>query len=158
MVSGPVVGIDLGTTNSVVASVDDDGRVVILPSAVGGEITPSVVYFEPDGTAVVGEEALQATAVDPENGVQLIKRNMGTEFPLTIRGQDHTPESISALILRQLAAAAAVRRAARSAPSSPSRPTSAWPNGRPPTRPASSPGWTCSGCLTNRWPRPLTTA
>ena len=104
--SGPVVGIDLGTTNSVVASVDDDGRVVILPSAVGGEITPSVAYFEPDGAVVIGEEALQATAVDPENGVQLIKRNMGTAFPLTIRGQDHTPESISALILRQLAAAA----------------------------------------------------
>jgi molecular chaperone DnaK len=104
---GPhVVGIDLGTTNSVVASVDDDGAVVVLPNANGGEITPSVVYFEPDGTAVVGEEAVQATAVDPENGVPLIKRAMGTEFPLRIRGQDHTPESVSALILRQLITAA----------------------------------------------------
>lgn len=101
-----VVGIDLGTTNSVVASVDDDGTVVVLPNASGGEITPSVVYFEPDGTAVVGEEAVQATAVDPENGVQLIKRAMGTEFPLRIRGQQHSPESISALILRQLVTAA----------------------------------------------------
>ena len=101
-----VVGIDLGTTNSVVASVDDDGAVVVLPNANGGEITPSVVYFEPDGTAVVGEEAVQATAVDPENGVQLIKRAMGTEFPLLIRGQQHTPESVSALILRQLVTAA----------------------------------------------------
>ena len=101
-----VVGIDLGTTNSVVATVADDGTVTVLPNANGGEITPSVVYFEPDGTAVIGEEAVQATAVDPENGVQLIKRSMGTEFPLLIRGQQHTPESISALILRQLVAAA----------------------------------------------------
>jgi molecular chaperone DnaK (HSP70) len=104
--SGPVIGIDLGTTNSVVASVDHDGRIVILPNASGGEITPSVVYFEPHGGVVVGEEALQATAVDPENGVQLIKRNMGTECPIRVRGQDHTPESISALILRQLVSAA----------------------------------------------------
>ena len=101
-----VVGIDLGTTNSVVASVDDDGTVVVLPNANGGEITPSAVYFEPDGTAVVGEEAVQATAVDPENGVQLIKRAIGTEFPLRIGNQEHTPESVSALILRQLASAA----------------------------------------------------
>jgi len=101
-----VVGIDLGTTNSVVASVADDGTVVVLPNANGAEITPSVVYFDPDGTAVVGEEAVQAAAVDPENGVQLIKRAMGTEFPLLIRGQQHTPESVSALILRQLATAA----------------------------------------------------
>ena len=101
-----VVGIDLGTTNSVVASVDDDGTVVVLPNANGGEITPSAVYFEPDGTAVVGEEAVQATAVDPENGVQLIKRAIGTEFPLLIGGQEHTPESVSALILRQLVSAA----------------------------------------------------
>jgi molecular chaperone DnaK len=102
-----VVGIDLGTTNSVVASVDDEGNVVILTNASGREITPSVVYFEPDGAAVVGEEAAAATVIDPENGVQLIKRAMGTEFPLRIRGQQHTPESISALILRQIARAAA---------------------------------------------------
>jgi molecular chaperone DnaK (HSP70) len=101
-----VVGIDLGTTNSVVATVGDDGTVVVLPNADGGEITPSVVYFEPDGTAVVGAEAVQATAVDPENGVQLIKRAMGTEFPLLIRDEQHTPESVSALILRQLVTAA----------------------------------------------------
>lgn len=103
--SGPVVGIDLGTVNSVVTSVDNDGRVVVLPNSVGGEITPSAVYFEPDGAVIVGEEALRATVIDPANGVQLIKRNIGSEFPLTLRGQDHTPESISALILRQLVAA-----------------------------------------------------
>ncbi len=108
--SRPVVGIDLGTTNSVVATVDHDGKVVILRNAVGHELTPSAVYFEPDGGVVVGADALASAAMDPENGVQLIKRHMGTEFPLTIRGQDHTPESISALILRQLAAAASAGR------------------------------------------------
>jgi molecular chaperone DnaK (HSP70) len=102
----PVLGIDLGTTNSVVASLDDQGTVVILRNAAGSEITPSVVYFEQDAGVVVGEEALQATAIDPDNGVRLIKRHMGTDFPLVLRGQQHTPESISALILRQLATAA----------------------------------------------------
>jgi molecular chaperone DnaK len=111
--SRPVVGIDLGTTNSVVATVNDDGKVVILRNAVGAELTPSVVYFEPDGGVVVGEEAVAATAFDPENGVQLIKRQMGTEFPLTIGGHDHTPESISALILRQLATAVSADRETR---------------------------------------------
>jgi molecular chaperone DnaK len=102
----PVLGIDLGTTNSVVASIDDAGNVIILRNAVGSEITPSVVYFEPGGGAVVGEEALHATSVDPDNGVRLIKRHMGTEFPLDVGGNEHTPESISALILRQLVAGA----------------------------------------------------
>jgi molecular chaperone DnaK len=101
-----VIGIDLGTTNSVVATVDDGGRVVVLPNVSGDQITPSVVYFEPDGTAVVGERAVRATALDPHNGIRLVKRHMGTEFPLQYRGQRHTPESVSALILRQLAAAA----------------------------------------------------
>ncbi|HEY6793023.1 MAG TPA: Hsp70 family protein [Trebonia sp.] len=100
-----VVGIDLGTTNSVVATVDDSGIVVVLPNADGGQITPSVIYFEPDGTALVGGEAVRETAFDPDNGVRLVKRYMGTEFPLHIRGQQHTPESISALILRQLVSA-----------------------------------------------------
>lgn len=101
-----VIGIDLGTTNSVVATVDDSGSVVILPNASGGQITPSVVYFEPDGTVLVGRPAVRATALDPDNGVRLVKRYMGSEFPLRMRGRQHTPESISAFILRQLVGAA----------------------------------------------------
>ncbi len=108
----PVLGIDLGTTNSVVASIDDQGQIVILRNAAGGETTPSAVFFEPDGV-VVGEEALQAATIDPANGVRLIKRHMGTEFPLMFGGQEHTPESISALILRQLVAAVPGGLAAR---------------------------------------------
>jgi len=102
----PVLGIDLGTTNSVVASLDQQGAVVVLRNAVGQETTPSVVYFESSGQAVVGEEARQLAAIDPDNGVALIKRQMGTDFPLRLRDRDHTPESISALILRQLTAGA----------------------------------------------------
>jgi molecular chaperone DnaK len=104
-VTAPVLGIDLGTTNSVVATIDDRGQVVILRNAIGAETTPSVVYFEPGGGVVVGEEAVHAVAADPDNGVRLIKRQMGTEFPLRLGGQEHTPESISALILRQLVSA-----------------------------------------------------
>ena len=113
---GPnVVGIDLGTTNSVVASVDEDGTVAVLPNVSGCEITPSVVYIRPDGSVVVGEDAVQSAAIDPDNGVHQIKRAMGMEFPLRIRGREHTPESISALILRQLACAAVGRGAKVSA-------------------------------------------
>lgn len=104
--TAPVLGIDLGTTNSVVASIDAHGRIVVLRNAVGDETTPSVVYFEASGKAVVGDEARFAVAADPDNGVVLIKRHMGTDFPLRIRDQEHTPESISALILRQLVASA----------------------------------------------------
>jgi molecular chaperone DnaK len=105
-----VLGIDLGTTNSVVASIDDQGQVFVVPNAVGEEITPSVAYFEPGGV-VIGEEARQATAVDPANGVRLIKRHMGTDFPMEFGGEEHTPESISALILRQLVSTALGDRA-----------------------------------------------
>ncbi len=104
--SRPVLGIDLGTTNSVAASIDGQGRIVILRNALGSETTPSVVFFEPGSGVVVGEEALQAAAAEPGSGVRLIKRQMGTHFPLMLGGQEHTPESVSALILRQLAAAA----------------------------------------------------
>ena len=100
-----VIGIDLGTTNSVVATVEGD-NVEILRNAVGEDTTPSVVYFESVSSVVVGAESKEALAVDPDNGVALVKRRMGTDSPFVIRGKNHTPESISALILRQLVAAA----------------------------------------------------
>lgn len=100
------LGIDLGTTNSVVATVDDAGGVVVLPNAIGEDTTPSVVYFEDNNQVVVGAEAKESLAIDPDNGVALVKRLMGTDAPIIIKGQNHTPESISALILRQLVAAA----------------------------------------------------
>ena len=69
--SRPVLGIDLGTTNSVAASIDDQGRIVILRNALGSETTPSVVFFEPGSGVVVGEEALQAAVAEPGSGVRL---------------------------------------------------------------------------------------
>ena len=81
---------------------------------------------------------------------------MGAEFPLLLGGQEHTPESVSALILRQLAAAACGTTAGRSRVVITVPPTSAWPSGRRPTRQASSPGWTCWNCSTSR-SRPLPT-
>jgi molecular chaperone DnaK len=105
-VTTEALGIDLGTTNSAVATVNASGNVVMRPNAIGADTTPSVVYFEDGSQVVVGVEAKEALAVDPENGVSLVKRLMGTDAPIIIRGQSHTPESISAIILRQLVAAA----------------------------------------------------
>lgn len=104
--SSDVLGIDLGTTNSAVARVKESGEVVMAPNAIGEDTTPSVVYFETENEAVVGAEAKESLAIDPDNGVALVKRMMGTDSPIVIKGQNHTPESISALILRQLVAAA----------------------------------------------------
>jgi molecular chaperone DnaK len=103
--SAHILGIDLGTTNSVVATLDAAGDIIVTPNAQGHEITPSAVYFDGDD-AVVGADALTAHSLDPDNGVVLIKRRMGTEAPVFVAGQTFTPESISALILRQLVASA----------------------------------------------------
>jgi len=99
-------GIDLGTTNSCIAYVDDSGRPVILKSAVGEDTTPSVVYFESPENVVVGRQAKDAAMLVPELVVELIKQRMGEDVHYRFHGQDYTPESISALILRELARAA----------------------------------------------------
>jgi molecular chaperone DnaK (HSP70) len=99
-------GIDLGTTNSCVATVDHTGRPVILKSAVGEETTPSVVYFESLDNVVVGRQAKESAVLAPQLVVEMVKRQMGQDVHYTFHGQDHTPESVSALILRELARAA----------------------------------------------------
>ena len=99
-------GIDLGTTNSCIATVDETGRPVILKSAVGEDTTPSVVYFESADNVVVGRTAKDSALLAPELVVELVKRQMGQDVHYSFHGQDHTPESISALILRELARAA----------------------------------------------------
>lgn len=99
-------GIDLGTTNSCIAYVDDVGRPVILKSAGGEDTTPSVVYFESPENVVVGRQAKDSALLAPEMVVELVKRQMGQDVHYTFHGQDHTPESVSALILRELARAA----------------------------------------------------
>jgi molecular chaperone DnaK len=99
-------GIDLGTTFSCIAYVDETGRPVVLKSAVGEDTTPSVVYFESPENVVVGRQAKDSALLVPDLVVELVKRQMGQDVSYTFHGQRHTPESVSALILRELARAA----------------------------------------------------
>jgi molecular chaperone DnaK len=100
-------GIDLGTTYSCIARVDDSGRASVIKNALGEDLTPSVVYFESADNVVVGQDAKSVARLYPDLVVSLIKRQMGTDWEHTYREVKHTPETISALILRELARAAA---------------------------------------------------
>jgi molecular chaperone DnaK len=99
-------GIDLGTTQSCIAHVDQTGRAAILKNAIGEDTTPSVVYFESPENVVVGDQAKRTVLLAPHLVSELIKRQMGEDVHYSFHGQDHTPESISALILRELTRAA----------------------------------------------------
>lgn len=101
------IGIDLGTTLSVVAHVTDDGSIRILRNDNGEDLTPSVVHFEGPGEVVVGREAKGAAPNSPDRVVMGIKRQMGTDLALDFDGISYRPEGISAIILRALANAAA---------------------------------------------------
>ena len=106
-----ILGIDLGTTFCAVATTEPDepdGRARVLPNALGEVTTPSCVYFESASDAVVGVLARSSAAHDPDNAVTLIKRRMGTEYPLEFHGVAHTPESVSGVLLRSLVADAGV--------------------------------------------------
>jgi len=96
------LGIDLGTTFSVVAQVNDAGLPTVLPNAEGSPTTPSVVLFEA-GQAVVGAVAREALATEPESVVQLVKRHIGSGWEFDYGGVCYRPEHVSALILRKLA-------------------------------------------------------
>ncbi|MDR1394387.1 MAG: Hsp70 family protein [Bifidobacteriaceae bacterium] len=95
-------GIDLGTTYSVVALVDETGQAQIIPNFEGTNTTPSVVYFQDSGEVVVGRIAKETAQSDPLNACALIKRHMGAVFPQEFRGTSWTPEGISAFILKEL--------------------------------------------------------
>jgi molecular chaperone DnaK len=97
-----ILGIDLGTTYSAVATVVDGGRPRILPNQLGDPITPSCVWFVSGDEVVVGTQAKDQLRIDPDNTVALIKRHMGTDWSAAFYGVDHTPESVSALILRSV--------------------------------------------------------
>ena len=101
-----VLGIDLGTTYSCVAYIDEAGKPAIARSAIGEDTTPSAVFFESPGNAVVGRAAKNEALVAPELVAQLVKRDMGTSTRYSFHGERHTPETVSALILRELARAA----------------------------------------------------
>jgi len=96
-----IIGIDLGTTNSVVAVVQA-GDPVVITNREGSRITPSVVHFGKDGERLVGVQAKRQAILSPERTVTSIKRKMGTRDKSTVDGQDHSPEQISAMIVRKL--------------------------------------------------------
>ena len=96
---GKIIGIDLGTTNSEVAFVEA-GKPTIIKSAEGQTFFPSVVAFTKDGEMLVGESAKRQAVTNPEGTVLRIKRKMGTNEKIKIRGKDYTPEQISAFILQ----------------------------------------------------------
>jgi molecular chaperone DnaK len=96
------VGIDLGTTNSAVAWVDQSGRTAMLRNGDGELLTPSVVFFD-DAEIIVGKEALRAAAAHPDRVAQWVKRDMGAPvYSRPIRGQYLPPEVIQSCILRKL--------------------------------------------------------
>lgn len=98
---GKVIGIDLGTTNSVVAYMEG-GQPVIIPNAEGSRLTPSVVAFTKEGERLVGELAKRQAVTNADRTVQSIKRHMGTDFKVNIDGKTYTPQEISAMILQKL--------------------------------------------------------
>jgi len=98
---GVIVGIDLGTTNSEIAYLDH-GRPVVIPSAEGSHLFPSVVAFTKDGQHLVGEPARRQAALNPEGTVTAIKRKMGSNFKANLHGKEYTPQQISAFILQKM--------------------------------------------------------
>lgn len=95
------VGIDLGTTNSVVA-VMEGGEPVVIPNSEGSRTTPSVVAFTKTGERLVGITAKRQAILNPDRTITSIKRRMGTDHKIDIDGKIYTPEEISAMILQKL--------------------------------------------------------
>jgi molecular chaperone DnaK len=95
-------GIDLGTTYSCIAYIDESGRARVIRNAIGEETTPSVVYFESASSTVVGRDAKNVSKLEPDFVVSRIKREMSKDWRREFHGQAHTPETVSALILREL--------------------------------------------------------
>jgi molecular chaperone DnaK len=99
--AAPVVGIDLGTTNSVIA-VMEGGVPTVIPNAEGSRTTPSVVAFTKTGERLVGQLAKRQAIVNPDRTITSIKRYMGTDHKVKIDGREYTPQEISAMILQKL--------------------------------------------------------
>src|SRR4051794_40694283 len=95
------VGIDLGTTNSVV-SVLEGGEPTVIANAEGSRTTPSIVAFAKNGEVLVGEVAKRQAVTNVERTIRSVKRHMGTDWKTTIDGKDFTPQQISAFILQKL--------------------------------------------------------
>src|SRR5213082_1290148 len=98
---GRAVGIDLGTTNSVV-TVLEGGEPNVIANAEGSRTTPSVVAFAKNGEVLVGEVAKRQAVTNPDRTIRSVKRHMGTDWKIDIDGKDMTPQQISAFVLQKL--------------------------------------------------------
>jgi molecular chaperone DnaK len=108
--TGKLVGIDLGTTFSAIASLDDHGQPVTLPNRDGEMLTPSAVLLMDDNSAVVGQAALDVALEQPDRVASLIKRRMGySGYGRPVAGRDFRPETLSAILLRKLVQDAELR-------------------------------------------------
>ena len=96
------IGIDLGTTNSVVA-VMEGGKPTVIANSEGMRTTPSIVGFSKTGERLVGQLAKRQAILNPDKTIASIKRHMGEDYKKNIDGKDYTPQEISAIILRKLA-------------------------------------------------------
>lgn len=96
-----IIGIDLGTTNSVVAVIEG-GEATVIANAEGGRTTPSVVSFTKDGERLVGQSAKNQAVTNPDRTIMSIKREMGSDVRHTIDGKAYSPQEISAMILQKL--------------------------------------------------------
>ena len=100
---GKIIGIDLGTTNSCVA-VMENGEPVVITNHEGMRTTPSVVSFSKDGERMVGAVAKRQAVMNPDRTISSIKRHMGSDYKVSIDGKSYTPQEISAMILQKLKA------------------------------------------------------
>ncbi len=98
---GKLIGIDLGTTNSCVAFMEN-GEATIIPNAEGGRTTPSVVAFTKSGERLVGQVAKRQMVTNAARTISSVKREMGTDWKKDIDGKSYTPQEISAMILQKL--------------------------------------------------------
>jgi len=103
MAKNPVIGIDLGTTNSCVATIEG-GEAVVIPNAEGARTTPSVVAFAKDGERLVGVTAKRQAVTNSERTFLSVKREMGTDWKEAIDESEYTPQEVSAFILQKLKA------------------------------------------------------
>src|SRR5687768_18385937 len=95
------VGIDLGTTNSVVA-VLEGGEPTVIANAEGARTTPSVVAFAKNGEVLVGEVAKRQAVTNVDRTIRSVKRHMGTDWSIDVDGKSFTPQQISAFVLQKL--------------------------------------------------------
>ncbi|MCD7839055.1 MAG: molecular chaperone DnaK [Erysipelotrichaceae bacterium] len=96
-----IIGIDLGTTNSCMAFIEN-GKTTIIPNSEGMKTTPSIVAFTKDGHRLVGEAAKRQAVTNPNGTISSIKREMGTNHTKRINNKNYTPQEISAMILQKL--------------------------------------------------------